>query len=111
MSYTSALEAIQKRLDSLTVITPEVGGALLARLDMLAGQQGETNNLLRAMNGRIRENSQAVAAHTQFITDHEEVHKTQDARVDYVSRKTNVAAVMSSGVAAVGAFLGFTKGG
>jgi len=69
-TYTENLEAILERLG-----TPDTAVELLnAHLEHLELNQQELIALARATNGRVQENSQAIAALAQWKVDHEKAN-------------------------------------
>lgn len=63
VTYTEALVALNNRLDGLVE---------------MARVQEETQQLVRDMNGFVREHGQVIAAHEQWITGHELRHEGVD---------------------------------
>jgi len=66
LTYTQQLAKLSAQLDDVS---------------SLVERQKETNALLREMNSHVRDNSNLLAAHEQWIKDHEAVHTSLDNQI------------------------------
>ena len=90
-------DAMLEVLDCLTEISSKIDTqplkadpAIEEQLRHLTERQDETIELLRQMNGNVRQHSVLLAEHGQWIKDHEtQVHPVLDERVKSVATKAN----------------------
>ena len=105
LSYSEALKQVLDKLDEVAV-APGGGAALLVRLDTIDKRGEETVDLLRVLNGCVREHGKTLAAHSQWMESHQSIHKTLDKRVDSVARKANIVTGISGILALIAGALG-----
>ena len=101
------LETILARLDQAT-IAPKGGAALLIRLDTIDKRGEETVELLRTLNGCVREHGEQLAAHGEWMRSHQSIHKGMDRRMERISAKVYVAAGINTALATIAAILGLS---
>ena len=84
----------------------EVVDLILVRMDESDARGKETVQLLRQLNGHVREHGQLLAAHGQWIESHEKAHDAIDKRVDHISLKANIMAGATAVMSLVAGVLG-----
>ena len=88
------------RLEEKADSKPMILDPLIAKaLEALHESQGETNELLRSLNGCVREHSVALAGQNQWVADHAQVHMELAEKVKSIGMKAGIATAVGGAIA------------
>lgn len=92
----AALE-LDMRVDSVVARMDKID----IKMSHLCSRQSEMLNLLHNIDTNVRSHSETLAAHAQWLEDHEAVHKASEKRIDGLAGRVNVFAGINGAIAAV----------